>query len=48
MKFAKIALIATVAAYEADEDENYALNIFGYNEGNVYDFEQGFGSAIMH
>ena len=39
MKFAQIALIASVAAYDKDEDENYALNIFGYNEGNFYDFE---------
>ncbi len=39
MKFATIALIATVAAYDADVDEKYALNIFGYNEGNIYDFE---------
>ena len=49
MKFASIALIATTAAYRIDEpDETMALNIFGYNEGNVYDFEQGFGSAILH
>ena len=39
MKFSTIALIATVAAYDADEDETLALNIFGYNEGNIFDFE---------
>ena len=48
MKFANIALVATAAAYAAEEDEQFALNIFGYNEGDFYDFEQGFGSAIMH
>jgi hypothetical protein len=48
MKFASIALLATASAYQADEDENFALNIFGFNEGDFYDFENGFGNAIMH
>jgi hypothetical protein len=48
MKFATIALMATASAYVLDEDESFALNIFGYNEGDFYDFEHGFGTAVLH